>query len=195
MFKHKLSEDWLLIHQITFHLELFIGSSWSDCHCSSCSPLFDTALNCIWWLSLKKIWGWNTLVLEPACHIFPCYVIFVLSWLSDNAGRTRDILLLDNPLFWRMFFLHLYGVILSHYDHFDSLFILCLTPLWECCSTVLSPKHFSHLVAPLVLISCKLLVSSKLTNILEATLPHRFHDHILCALCKMFCALCVSSPL
>ena len=70
-----------------------------------------------------------------------------------------------------MLLLHLHRVFLGHRDHFETLLVLSLSPLGEGSTTVTPPEHLSHLGETLVLAPGQLLVSSELSDVLEALLP------------------------
>ena len=108
---------------------------------------------------------------EQAGHIFPGLVVLMLALLANHAFRARNILLLDHFLSRYMLLLELHRVFFRHGDHFETLLVLSLSPLGEGRTTVTPPEHLSDLGEALVLVPGQLLVTSELSDVLEALLP------------------------
>ena len=117
-------------------------------------------------------------MLHPAGYVFPRVVNLPLLAFRDDARRPRDILLLNHAFALHVLVLQLLSVFTRHRYHFQRLLVLSLPPLIESLSTVSSPEHKAKLVAALVLVSCQFLVPRKLTDVLEASLPHGFGDSV-----------------
>ena len=102
----------------------------------------------------------------------------MLVTLVDNACRSNHVLFLDDSFTLHVIYLHLSSILLSHVNHIPSLLVLSLAPFIESLTTVATPVQLTDEIATFVLISSKLLITGKLTNVLETSLPRRFRYSI-----------------
>ena len=134
-------------------------------------------------------------MLEPAGHVLPSLVVLMLLLLVEDLAGANHILLLNDLLFLHVFSSHVALHLLCLHNHLARLLVLSLAPLGECSSTVSLPPSHTELVGSGVLATGQVLVSGVLTDVLEASLPHRFLNDSLKGMVHVYHALSVSGPL
>lgn len=86
-------------------------------HIIPCTPLLDETFDGVAGLSFKQVLSRYALVLEPTSNILPGIQEFLFLDLSDDLGRTRDVLLLNHFLALDVIRLQLLCRTLCHLDH------------------------------------------------------------------------------
>ena len=117
----------------------------------------------------------------------------LLVFAHDTFGASH-VLLLNNSQLLNVLLVYLQDSIVGHLDMLKRAFILSLSPLRESSFTVPLPEELLDRAEALVLLSCQLFVTSKLTDVLKASLPDRLLDHFHYAIREVLTAFGMGMP-